>query len=206
MACKIVRLQEVGKLAKHHIAIHMVAIEKAVGVREVGGVAVVQENASREGEVSIDVGIDVLHIVLALHHRIVDVGIVQGEPGADVGAQGSQVREASGVVAGLGGLEVEERLIHPGLVVDSPGVPQGEGGKGQNEEQEEPHHGGEQAVGAPRQGSRRLQGRDAEGIAAISMFHGSGWSRPRGDYSRVRRRRVAKRTTRPTTTTAPRIR
>src|SRR5699024_4832591 len=32
MACKIVRLQEVGKLAEHHIAIHMVAVEKAVGV------------------------------------------------------------------------------------------------------------------------------------------------------------------------------
>lgn len=71
------------EIAEHHPMVHVVAVDDAVGVREVAGVGAVEERTSRKGKVAFGVGVQVFVVIGALRDRIIDLGAVDLNPADD---------------------------------------------------------------------------------------------------------------------------
>lgn len=72
----------------------MMTIEQAVAVGEIRTVCAGQKNCAGQGKFTVDVLIDIDHIIFPLQHRIVDVRVRYGNPGAHVGIQLPKLGEA----------------------------------------------------------------------------------------------------------------
>ena len=109
----------------------MVAVEKRVGIGKFPFIPGVQENAARQGKISVDVGIDVSKVGLALEYRVVHFGAVHGDPAADVRVDSEQLRKVCSLFL-LGYSDLRFQLDHVRLDVSGGGIdpfviPQGEG-------------------------------------------------------------------------------
>ena len=140
----------------------MVAVQEGVGVAAVGGIPGVQEDAAGQRKIAVDVGVDVGQVVFALENREIDVGVVHGDPGADVLVDGQQFREGgSGFFFVFGGFQFGLEADHVGLDVVGGGVdllvvPEGVDGIGSGHHQGEAHDEGEQAVCCFQQECRKV--------------------------------------------------
>ena len=90
VSVKVGFFQIIVQSAKHRAVIHMVAVEQIVVVREAGAVPGGQIDRTGQAAVSADVMGGVVEIVFTLHDRIVDMRIIDRQPGPIVFIQGCQ--------------------------------------------------------------------------------------------------------------------
>ena len=91
VAVEVALVPELRYIPEHGAALHMVAIQEVEAVGEIPFVLAVQEDGAGEGELALHILVDILHIILPLYHRVVDMGIVHGDPGADIGIEFQQL-------------------------------------------------------------------------------------------------------------------
>ena len=78
------------QIAEHFAVFHVVSIEQGILVVKGIVTAGIQKNASGQGKLPVHVRIDIAEIILSLHNRIIDPGIIQRQPGADIRIDGKQ--------------------------------------------------------------------------------------------------------------------
>ena len=106
----------------------MVPIQQRVSVGKVPFIPGIQENTSGKGKVAVNIRIDVGQVCGALEHRVVDLGVVHRDPGADVRVDGQQLFKGCPAVLFHSGLDFHHISLHvAGSGVDSAVIPQGIG-------------------------------------------------------------------------------
>ena len=92
--CKIGITQKIIQSTEHASVFHMVSVQHTVIIREVLTIPAVEEDTPRQRIVTIWIYIKVLGIIVSLHNRVVDIGIIDGDPGHHVFCNGSILRNA----------------------------------------------------------------------------------------------------------------
>ena len=77
---KIARFDKLVQRPEHGAVVHMVSVQQRVAVREFAVTAAVEEDAARERIVAVRILVQIVRIGFALHNRVIDVGIVDGQP------------------------------------------------------------------------------------------------------------------------------
>ena len=77
---KIVCLRKPRHIAEHRAVVHVVAVNHRVRVGQVGGAAAVEKNRARQGKITVDVAVDVVHVRRALHNGVVDARAILRKP------------------------------------------------------------------------------------------------------------------------------
>ena len=138
------------EISKHLAVFHVVAVQQRIRIVEAAITIGIQEDAAGQCKVAVDIGVDVAEIVLALHHRVINGGVVQGEPGFHVRVDGQQLLKGGAVLAIGGRLELQQlvlHVIHGGI--DLVVIPQRISGVSARREEEQHHHRADQEVGCP---------------------------------------------------------
>ena len=78
------------QLAEHGAFCHVVSVEDAVGAGKVRRIAVIQKDAAGEGVIPGGIGIDIPVVVLALHNRVIDLGVIDLKPCHDIRVHSAQ--------------------------------------------------------------------------------------------------------------------
>lgn len=157
VAVEVALLAELRYIPEHGAALHMVAIQEVEAVGEIPFVLAVQEDGAGEGELALHILVDILHIILPLYHRVVDMGIVHGDPGADVGIEFQQLFKGEALRVVRGGLILEKVTGVEGAFVEHGSVPEGVTAVAEEEEDHEDSDEAEHFVRSPCQFCREFQ-------------------------------------------------
>ena len=150
VSVEVVLIGKLHDVAKHGAVVHVVTVEQAVAVEKIRLIAAVQKDGAREGKLAEDILVDVLHIVLAPDPRVVNVGVVHRQPGADVRIQFFQLRERQ-IVRLARGLVLEQVAGGEGPFVGHGRVP--EGVPAVQQQQQNQHKGQKTQYSVPNSGS-----------------------------------------------------
>ncbi len=158
------------EVPEHAAVRHVVSVQERVGIAEIGSVSRIEEDASRQREIAVDVGVDVGQVVFALHYGEVDVRIVDGDPCADVLVDGEEFVEGRAFFFffafrghGYFGFEFDHIRLHiVGGGIDLFVVPESVDGVGSGNDQENGDNEGNEGVCTPEKefGKGHLNGRN----------------------------------------------
>ena len=90
MCIKKAAVTIVVQLAEHGAFCHVMPVEDAVGAGKVRRIAVIQKDAAGEGVIPGGIGIDIPVVVLALHNRVIDLGVIDLKPCHDIRVHSAQ--------------------------------------------------------------------------------------------------------------------
>ena len=85
---------ELHYISVHPSIIHVVSVCQDIGVGKIGLVPVAHKNGTGKGKVPHYIFIDIFHIVLPLYHRVVNMGIVNGNPSPNIFIYHKEILEA----------------------------------------------------------------------------------------------------------------
>ena len=81
-------------VAEHGTIVHVVAVDHVIAIREILAVHAGQVDSTCQAAVSVEIVGSVIQVVLALQHRIVDMGAVDGQPSSRILVDRSQHAQA----------------------------------------------------------------------------------------------------------------
>ena len=89
------------QITEHPAVFHVVTMKQGVGVGKVLIAAGVDEDAARQREIAVNVGVDVGEVVRALKDGIINVGVVEGQPGLYVLIDAQQLGKGRAFLLGV---------------------------------------------------------------------------------------------------------
>ena len=105
-------LQQIFKTTEHALIPHIMSEDEGVPVRPVRRSLTIHENTSGIYTFSLKRMLQIIIVVLALYHRVVDGGVVQCDPRADIRVDAQQLLKACAVIRARFGLELQKLCLN----------------------------------------------------------------------------------------------
>ena len=119
-------VDELHNITEHTAVVHVVTIHQVVSVAQVMGIGHGEENGTGQGKVPVDVLVDILHIILTHHERIVNVGVIHLDPPEHILIDEHQLFQCRVTFSySSRGLVLQKVIIQERAPVYVVGVPQG---------------------------------------------------------------------------------
>ena len=159
MGFKVISIDELDDITEHTTVVHVVPIDQGIRIRQIPRVHARHKDRAIQRKVSINIGIDILHVILTDDNGIVDVGIVDGQPtkhirvdGLEFLQRGVRIRVARGAR-----LEGKQVTVQERAIVYHGRVPQGIPAEQQHQHDQCRGYHADQTVAGARQLGRCVQ-------------------------------------------------